>query len=184
MYRSPFKILQNKTDFVWNLQPLRRNVQRLFFSCNPLFVLLTLQIICQVQAEHDTTFVKFKYFHNSVDWSELNLQVYIPSWLVEILRLAVFRLLENALWNFHALGMIWSLISLLEQLPNKFSQNGFPPSTMKSFRKISLNILWAETLCPCSTGKSCRALCSLNICKEVGLKLVNIKSGKKDWMAE
>ena len=37
-----------------------------------------------------------KYFRNSVDWSGHYLQVYIPSWLVKILRFTVFRLLENA----------------------------------------------------------------------------------------
>ena len=37
------------------------------------------------------------YFHNSVDWSGLYLQVYIPSWFAKILILTVFRLLENAL---------------------------------------------------------------------------------------
>ena len=49
--------------------------------------LLPLQIICQGQTEHDTTFerffnyinFKYKYFHNSVDCSGLYLQVYIPS---------------------------------------------------------------------------------------------------------
>ena len=40
---------------------------------------------------------KYKYFHNSVDWSGLYLQVYIPSWLPKELKLyTVFRLLKNA----------------------------------------------------------------------------------------
>ena len=47
MYRSPNKILQKKTGFAWNPQPLRHSVQRVFFLCNSLFVLLTLQTICQ-----------------------------------------------------------------------------------------------------------------------------------------
>ena len=38
-----------------------------------------------------------KYFHNSVDWSGLYLQVYVHSWLAKVLRFTVFRLLENAL---------------------------------------------------------------------------------------
>ena len=37
-------------------QPLRDSVQRVFFKCNNLFVLLTLQTKYQGQAEHDTTF--------------------------------------------------------------------------------------------------------------------------------
>ena len=78
-------------------------MQRVFFKCNALFVLLTLQIICQGQAEltQPSTFLtinfKNKYFQNSVDWSGLYLQVYIPLRLANILRFTVFRLLENAL---------------------------------------------------------------------------------------
>ena len=45
-----------KTGIAWNTQPLRHSVQRVFFECNTLFVLLTLQIKYQGQAEHDTTF--------------------------------------------------------------------------------------------------------------------------------
>ena len=37
-----------------------------------------------------------KFFHSYVDWSGLCCQVYIPSWLAKVLRLTVFRLLENA----------------------------------------------------------------------------------------
>ena len=51
--------------------------QSVFFKSNTLFVLLTLQIKYQGQANHGTAFEK--YFHNSVDWSGLYLQVYIPS---------------------------------------------------------------------------------------------------------
>ena len=42
--------------------------------------------------------INFKkiYFQNSVDWSELYIQVYITSWLAKILTLTVFRLLEHA----------------------------------------------------------------------------------------
>ena len=38
-----------------NLQPLRHSVQSVFFKSNTLFVLLTLQIKYQGQANHDTT---------------------------------------------------------------------------------------------------------------------------------
>ena len=37
-------------------QPLRHSVQSVFFKSNTLFVLLTLQIKYQGQANHDTTF--------------------------------------------------------------------------------------------------------------------------------
>ena len=40
---------------------------------------------------------KYKYFHNSVDWSGLYQQVHLPSWLPKISVLyVVLRLLENA----------------------------------------------------------------------------------------
>ena len=59
----------------------------IFFKSNTLFLLLTLQVKYQGQANHDKTFenssINFrnKHFHNSVDWSGLYLQVYIPSCL-------------------------------------------------------------------------------------------------------
>ena len=43
--------------------------------------------------------LKYKYFHNSVDWSSFYLQVHIPSWLAKILRFTFFRLPENAFVN-------------------------------------------------------------------------------------
>ena len=49
---------------------------------NTLFVLLTLQIKYQGQANHDTTFENSQQLTsgiNSVDWSGLYLQVYISS---------------------------------------------------------------------------------------------------------
>ena len=49
-------MLQIKTGTAWNPQPLRHSVQTVFFKCNNLFVLLTLQIIYQGQADHDRTF--------------------------------------------------------------------------------------------------------------------------------
>ena len=49
-------------------------MQRMFFKCNLLFVLLTLQIY-QGQAVYEKTFNGS--FHNSVDWSGLYLQIYI-----------------------------------------------------------------------------------------------------------
>ena len=54
MYMPPFKVLQTKTRFASNPQPLRDNMQREIFKCKTLIVLLTLQRIYQGQAEHDT----------------------------------------------------------------------------------------------------------------------------------
>ena len=57
----------------------------IFFKFSTLFVLLTLQIKYQDQAEPKTTFENCEqltsgiYFHNSVDWSGLYLHVYIRS---------------------------------------------------------------------------------------------------------
>ena len=51
-------MLQIKTGISWNPQPLRHSVQRVFFKCNTLFVMLTLQIKYQGQAEHDAIFEK------------------------------------------------------------------------------------------------------------------------------
>ena len=63
-------------------------VCRVYFSkaIYTLFVLLTLQIKYQGQANHNTSFensaINFrnKYFHNSVDWSALYLQVNTSFW--------------------------------------------------------------------------------------------------------
>ena len=49
----PCMILQLKKGIAWNRQPLRHSVQSVFFKSNILFVLLTLQIKYQVQANHD-----------------------------------------------------------------------------------------------------------------------------------
>ena len=59
-------------------------MQRMFFKCNLLFVLLTLQIY-QGQAVYERTFNGS--FHNSVDWSGLYLQIYIHSRFLKNLRL-------------------------------------------------------------------------------------------------
>ena len=79
---APFKLLQIKTGFAWNPQPLRHSVQRELFKCKTVFVPLTLQRIFQGETEHDTVFrklltINFKnsYFHNSVDQSGLYLQM-------------------------------------------------------------------------------------------------------------
>ena len=74
-----------------------------------------------------------KYFHNSVDWSVLYLQVYIPSCLAKFLRFSVFRLLENNLWKSLALTMMQFLTLHVEQPSNKLTHNNLPPSAMKNF---------------------------------------------------
>ena len=57
MYRSPFIILQKKIGFAQNPQPLRHSLPGCFSNAiYSLFVLLTLQVVCQGQAEHETTF--------------------------------------------------------------------------------------------------------------------------------
>ena len=59
----------------------------------------------------ETLNLKDKLFHSSIDWLGLYLQVYIPSWVGEVFRFTVFRLLENAFVKlFPSLGMIWSLL--------------------------------------------------------------------------
>ena len=40
--------------------------------------------------------LKDEFFHNSIEWLGLYLQVNIPPWLAKIFRFKVFRLLENA----------------------------------------------------------------------------------------
>ena len=101
-----------------------------------------------------------KYFHNSVDWSGLCIQVYIPSWLANILRFTVFRLLKNA---FVKLPCPYNdRINNPPYLtsPINLPKTICPPSAMKIFPA------WGEALCPCSIGKSCWGV-SLNICKKV-----------------
>ena len=51
-----FQYITNKNSICMKSQPLRHRVQRMLFKCNTQFVLLTLQIICHGQPEHDTTF--------------------------------------------------------------------------------------------------------------------------------
>ena len=66
------------------VQLRRHSMESVFFKSNALFLLLTLQIKYQGQANHDTTFENSQQLTsgiNSVDWSGLYLQVYISSWL-------------------------------------------------------------------------------------------------------
>ena len=126
-YRWPLKVFKKKTYLAWNPYLLRHHsVQRLFSKFNPLFVLLTLQIINISRSGwiwHRlwnllTINLKNNSFHNSVDWAELYLQVYIPSQLGKIFRYTVLNYWEMYLWNSTTFGKIWSLISHVEQPPS------------------------------------------------------------------
>ena len=137
------------------------------FKCNTLFVLLTLQIkisrsiwIWHNPSKLLTSNFNNKYFHNSVDWSRIYLQVYILSWQAKVLRFTVFRLLKNA---FVKLPCPYNdRINNPPYLtsPINLPKTICPPSAMKIFPA------WGEALCPCSIGKSCWGV-SLNICKKV-----------------
>ena len=111
---------------------------------------------------------KNKSFHNSVDWFELYLQLYITLWLAKILRFTVFRLLKNAFVElvlpYHDLVINPQCRTAL----HKFApQNIVPHLRWKAFRKRPLHISWGKRLCSCSTWKSCGGMCSPDICKEV-----------------
>ena len=92
---------------------------------------------------------KYKYFHNSVDWSGLYLQVYIPSWLPKNSRLyTVFRLLQNA---FMKLPHPWH--DLIINPPcrtahqKKKKEKNCPPSSMKSiYKKVTPCFLGGDTM--------------------------------------
>ena len=114
-----------------------------------------------------TIYFKNKYCHNSVDWSGHYLQVHIFSWLTKILRFTVFKLMENAIVK---ICCPWHAIILnphVEQSSNKSGQKDLSPICHEMFLKKDPSTLWGETLCSCSTEKSCRAICTVNICKEV-----------------
>ena len=99
------------------------------------------------------------------------------------------RLLKNAFvklrppppplaWSDHVESHV---IPHVEQPPNKL-----PPICDEKLLEKGPSILYnMGTLCPCPTGKSSGGMCSLNICKECRLRLVNILNlAKKDFMAE
>ena len=54
--RGTLQDITIKKGIAWNPQLLRHSAQSVFFKRNTLFVLLTLQIKYQGQANHDTTF--------------------------------------------------------------------------------------------------------------------------------
>ena len=98
---------------------------------------------------------KNKYFHNSVDWSRLYPQVYIPSWLAKILRFAVFRLLENAFvrhpcpyyhLNINPPSRTVPPINLPKIIWPPSAMKGFPPYFMGRGTMLLLHwkILWGR----------------------------------------
>ena len=84
---------------------------------------------------------KNKYFHNSVDWSGLRLQVYIPSWLPKILRFIVFRLLENVFVKLPSHDLIINLSCRIDPPSKKRIFSHIP---WKASRQRSLHSLWGK----------------------------------------
>ena len=76
----------------------------------------------------------------------------------------VLRLLEN---TFVKLPHPWHDLIINPPCRTAPSANkkNCPPSAMKSIYKKVPPCCFGETLCPCSTGKSCGGIYSLNICK-------------------
>ena len=133
--------IKRKTGFAWDPQPQRHSVQRMFFKFNPLFLVLTSQIIHQyprsepiwslLNMTHDTS------FHNSIEWSEIYLQANIPPWLGKILRFTVFRLLQNVFVILpSSSGMIWSLVPACRTTSHKFSKKSLSPHGKHFLEKI------------------------------------------------
>ena len=97
-------------------------MQSVFFKCNPIFMLLTLQIIYQGWTWQKLwnlliTNFKNKSFHNSVDWSGLYLGkcISLHNWKT-IWDSRFLNDWKMHLWNSPSLGMIWLLIPYVEQL--------------------------------------------------------------------
>ena len=94
--------ITNKTGIAWNPQPLRQCAEGIFQMQRPICAVnFTNKISRSSWTWHNlwnllTINFRNKYFYNSVDWSQLYLQVYIPSWLANVLRFTIFRLLGNA----------------------------------------------------------------------------------------
>ena len=118
---------------------------------------------------------QYKYFHNSVDWFCISLhdcqkfQDYI-----------VLRLLENAFVKLPHPRHDLIINPPCRTGPKKKKKNKtLPHLPWKAFIKRSFHekhlykgpsMFLGETLCSCSTGKSCRGICSLNIRKEMRTK--------------
>ena len=115
-----------------------------------------------------TIYFKYKYFHNSAHWSGRYLELYIPWWLVKVLRFNICRLLENSFVKLPRLCPDLIINPLCRTTPQQICSCRIAPEKFilhlpwKAFRKRSLNTLWGDTI-PCSTGKLCGSTCSLNI---------------------
>ena len=110
----------------------------------------------------------YKYFHNSVDWSGLyfkcislhdcqKVQDYIAT---------VFRLLENAFVKLHHPSHDLIINPPCRRVPKNLSSICHE----KYLEKCSSMFLEEQTLCPCSTGKSCGGICFLNVYNEIRTK--------------
>ena len=103
---------------------------------------------------------KYEYFHNSVDWSGLCLQVYIPSWLPKKSRLyTVFRLLENA---FVKLPHPWH--NLIINPPLRTPTQFFLHLPWNVFIKRSLHVFRGRNYALAPLENHVGGICSLNIC--------------------
>ena len=113
---------------------------------------------------------KNKYFHNPVDWSELYLQVYIPSWFSKNSRFPGFWLLENAFVKFPCPLHDLMINPLWITLPQKICQeNFFPYLPWKASRKIMGGSTMSSVYAPKIFARNCR------------LKLANkLNSAKKN----
>ena len=99
--------------------------------------------------------LKNNSFHNSVDWAELYLQVYIPSQLGKIFRCTVFKLLGNVFMKLRHLWEDLIINSSCRTTPlHKFASKNYTLSVIKSFflEKDPTKFYEGETLCPCSTN--------------------------------
>ena len=130
-------------------------MQKMSFRFNPMFPLLTFQIIYNIpdQNQHQgnwtwnnlwnllTIRFKNKSFHNSIEWSWLNLQVnIITPWLGKFFRFSVFRLLENAFIIYETSpqpsgDMIWPLVPACRNDLAKICRKKFVSNEKHLFRK-------------------------------------------------
>ena len=114
---------------------------------------------------------KNKYFNNFITGQGFIFKCMSFHDWQKILRFTVFRLLKNV---FVKLSCPWHDIIInppCRTVPQQICPETFVPCLVwKAFRKRSLHNLWGKTLYPCSIGKLCGAISSLNICKEMQIK--------------
>ena len=140
------------------------------FRMQYLFVLLTLQIKYQGQADYDITFQNSWQLTPGINTSTVLFTgqgfifkcISLHDWK-KTLRFTVFRLLENAIVKLPCHYHDLIINPPCRTVPQKIYTKQFVPCLPW---KASPHTLWVETLCPCSIGKSCGSV-SLNICKKV-----------------